>query len=101
MNDVTRLLDHLKIDKAHIVGYSVSAGTGLLLVVHHGERVRTMSCCGAGTVSFGSNTPPAGIPKSELPLIAQRNKSAAIQNKEDFPDRPNIPTESSLAPCAS
>jgi pimeloyl-ACP methyl ester carboxylesterase len=26
MNDVARLLDHLKIDKAHIVGYSVSAG---------------------------------------------------------------------------
>jgi pimeloyl-ACP methyl ester carboxylesterase len=61
MKDVARLLDHLKIDKAHIVGYSVSAGTGLLLAVHHGQRVRTLSCCGAGTVSFGSNTPPASI----------------------------------------
>ncbi|HWY87332.1 MAG TPA: alpha/beta fold hydrolase, partial [Gemmataceae bacterium] len=59
MNDVARLLDHLKIDKAHIVGYSVSAGTGLLLAAHHGQRLRTLSCCGAGTVSFGSNTPPA------------------------------------------
>jgi pimeloyl-ACP methyl ester carboxylesterase len=59
MKDVTRLLDHLKIDKAHIVGYSMSAGTCLLLGVHEGQRVRTLACCGAGMVSFGSNTPPA------------------------------------------
>jgi pimeloyl-ACP methyl ester carboxylesterase len=73
MNDVVRLLDHLKIDKAHIVGYSMSAGTGLLLAVHHGKRVRTLSCCGAGTVSFGSNTPRADIPDPDsiprLPLL--------------------------------
>jgi pimeloyl-ACP methyl ester carboxylesterase len=61
MNDAVRLLDHLKIDKAHIVGYSLSSGTGLLLAVHHGKRVRTLSCGGAGTVSFGSNTPPADV----------------------------------------
>jgi pimeloyl-ACP methyl ester carboxylesterase len=72
MNDAVRLLDHLKIDRAHIVGYSLSSGTGLLLAVHHGKRVRTLSCGGAGTVSFGSNTPPAdvadpdGIPRNRL-----------------------------------
>jgi pimeloyl-ACP methyl ester carboxylesterase len=65
MKDVVRLLDHLKVDKAHVVGYSVSAGTGLLLAVHHGQRVRSLSCCGAGTVSFGSNTPPANVPNLE------------------------------------
>ena len=43
MNDAVRLLDHLKIDKAHIVGYSMSSGTGLLLALHHGKRVRTLS----------------------------------------------------------
>jgi pimeloyl-ACP methyl ester carboxylesterase len=65
MNDVVRLLDHLKIDKAHVVGYSMSAGTGLLLAVHYGGRVRTLSCCGAGTVSFGSNTPPPNVPNPD------------------------------------
>jgi pimeloyl-ACP methyl ester carboxylesterase len=70
MNDVVRLLDHLKIDKAHIVGYSMSVGTSLLLAVHHPSRVRTLSCCGAGTVSFGSNTPPPGIPNPDaMPRI--------------------------------
>ena len=67
VNDVVRLLDHLKIDKAHIVGYSMSAGTALCFTVHHGKRVRTLSCCGAGLVSFGSNTPPAGMEKSDHP----------------------------------
>lgn len=64
VNDVVRLLDHLKIDKAHIVGYSMSAGTALCLAVHHGERVRSLSVCAAGVVSFGSHTPPSGIAQS-------------------------------------
>jgi pimeloyl-ACP methyl ester carboxylesterase len=64
-NDVVRLLDHLKIDRAHVIGYSMSSGTGLLLAVHHGGRVRTLACCGAGTVSFGSNTPPAANPNPD------------------------------------
>jgi pimeloyl-ACP methyl ester carboxylesterase len=64
-NDVVRLLDHLKIESAHIVGYSMSAGTGLLLAVHHAPRVRTLACGGAGIVSFGSNTPPAGVPNPD------------------------------------
>jgi pimeloyl-ACP methyl ester carboxylesterase len=65
VNDVVRLLDHLKIDKAHIVGYSMSAGTGLLLAVHHAPRVRSLACCGAGIVSFGSNTLPGNVPNPE------------------------------------
>jgi pimeloyl-ACP methyl ester carboxylesterase len=64
-NDVVRLLDHLKIARAHIVGYSMSAGTGLLVAVKHPERVRTLACCGAGVISFGSNTLPANMPNPE------------------------------------
>jgi len=82
MNDVARLLDHLKIDRAHIVGYSVSAGTGLLLAVHHGQRLRTLSCCGAGLVSFGSNTPPAGNPNPDvIPRIALLDDLASALDK--------------------
>jgi pimeloyl-ACP methyl ester carboxylesterase len=85
MNDVARLLDHLQIDKAHIVGYSVSAGTGLLLAVHHGKRVRTLSCCGAGTVSFGSNTPPASVPNPDvIPRIALLNNLASALDNESI-----------------
>ena len=36
-NDVARLLDHLKIDKAHVVGYSMGSGIALNFAVHHPE----------------------------------------------------------------
>jgi pimeloyl-ACP methyl ester carboxylesterase len=85
MHDVVRLLDHLKIDKAHVVGYSVSAGTGLLLAVHHPQRLRTLSCCAAGLVSFGSNTPPPGVANPDMmPRIALLNNLADALDKNSI-----------------
>jgi pimeloyl-ACP methyl ester carboxylesterase len=46
--DAVRLLDHLRIDKAHIVGYSMGAGITLQIAAHHPERVRTATLGGAG-----------------------------------------------------
>jgi pimeloyl-ACP methyl ester carboxylesterase len=46
--DAVRLLDHLKIDKAHIVGYSMGAGLTLQIAARHPERVRTATLGGAG-----------------------------------------------------
>src|SRR5688500_9494864 len=45
--DVIRLLDHLKIDKAHIVGYSLGGFTTLKLVTMHPERFLTATLGGA------------------------------------------------------
>jgi pimeloyl-ACP methyl ester carboxylesterase len=46
-NDVARLLDHLKIDKAHVVGYSMGAGIALSFAVHHPQRVRSVTLGGS------------------------------------------------------
>lgn len=46
VHDVARLLDHLKIDKAHIVGYSMGAGIALAFAIHHPERTRTATLGG-------------------------------------------------------
>jgi len=46
--DVVRLLDHLKIDKAHIVGYSMGGFITLKLVAAHPERVLSATAGGAG-----------------------------------------------------
>jgi pimeloyl-ACP methyl ester carboxylesterase len=46
--DAVRLLDHLKIDKAHVVGYSMGASIALQVVARYPERVRTATLGGNG-----------------------------------------------------
>jgi pimeloyl-ACP methyl ester carboxylesterase len=46
--DVVRLLDHLGIEKAHIVGYSLGGFTTLKLVTLHPERFLSATLGGAG-----------------------------------------------------
>ena len=48
VDDVIRLLDHLKIDKAHIVGYSMGGFITTKLVCSHPERVRSAVIGAAG-----------------------------------------------------
>lgn len=45
-HDVARLLDHLKIKKAHIVGYSMGAGIALSFAIHHPDRARSATLGG-------------------------------------------------------
>ncbi len=40
--DLVRLLDHLKIDKAHLIGYSSGAFVAGYVAAHHPERVRSV-----------------------------------------------------------
>lgn len=46
--DVVRLMDHLHLDKAHVVGYSMGGFITLKLVVMHPERLLSAAACGAG-----------------------------------------------------
>jgi pimeloyl-ACP methyl ester carboxylesterase len=48
INDVIRLLDHLKLAKAHIVGYSMGGFMTNYLVNTHPDRVMTATLGGAG-----------------------------------------------------
>ena len=48
VEDAVRLLDHLKIEKAHVVGYSMGGIITLKLVATHPERLRTVTLGGAG-----------------------------------------------------
>ena len=41
--DVVRLLDHLKIKKAHIVGYSLGGMIAMKLATEHPDRVRSLA----------------------------------------------------------
>jgi pimeloyl-ACP methyl ester carboxylesterase len=48
VSDVIRLLDHLKIRKAHIVGYSMGGMIAEVLLAEYPERVRTATIGGFG-----------------------------------------------------
>jgi len=52
--DVIRLLDHLAIDRAHIVGYSMGGAITYRLVADYPDRVISAMPCGAG---FGDPSP--------------------------------------------
>ena len=52
--DVVRLLDHLKIQRAHVVGYSMGGMITLKLLTRHPERVRSAALGGMGWLRQGS-----------------------------------------------
>lgn len=54
VEDVVRLLDHLKIKKAHIVGYSMGGIITAKFLVKHPDRALSGTICGAGWLREGS-----------------------------------------------
>jgi pimeloyl-ACP methyl ester carboxylesterase len=52
--DVVRLLDHLKIPKAHVVGYSMGGMIAMKLVATHPDRVQSVALGGMGWLREGS-----------------------------------------------
>jgi pimeloyl-ACP methyl ester carboxylesterase len=54
VEDVILLLDHLKIERSHVVGYSVGGMVALKLVTRHPERVLSATIGGMGWFRDGS-----------------------------------------------
>ena len=59
--DVVRLLDHLKVKKAHVVGYSMGATIAGKLLVSHPDRLLS--------VTFGGGGPACQPPKEFVAII--------------------------------
>lgn len=54
VEDMVLLLDHLKIEKAHVVGYSMGGMVSMKLMTKHPERLRSVAVCGMGWLAEGS-----------------------------------------------
>jgi pimeloyl-ACP methyl ester carboxylesterase len=54
VEDVVRLLDHLKIKRAHVVGYSMGGLIALKMVTEHPDRVLTATLGGMGLIQPGT-----------------------------------------------
>src|SRR5262249_23725638 len=72
VEDAVRLLDHLKLKKAHVAGYSMGAMLTARLLAAHPERVLTATLGGAG---------PARKDDGELPRFADRLADSLEQGK--------------------
>ena len=49
MRDAVAVLDHLKIDKAHLIGLSMGGYTSLQVALNHPDRVRSLVLAGTGS----------------------------------------------------
>jgi pimeloyl-ACP methyl ester carboxylesterase len=58
VEDLVRLLDHLKIKKAHVVGYSMGSLITGKLVATHPDRLLSATLGGAGAIPEGVQLPP-------------------------------------------
>jgi pimeloyl-ACP methyl ester carboxylesterase len=71
-DDQIRLLDHLSVKKAHVVGYSMGGMITLFLAAHHPERMLSAGVTGMGwlnkEVNEGSRAPSNKSPRPRLVL---------------------------------
>jgi pimeloyl-ACP methyl ester carboxylesterase len=83
-SDVVALMDHLKIDKAAVVGWSDGAIIGLVLAIHHPERL-------TGVFAFAANYDPTGV-REDLDKNATFN--AFIERcSKDYEELSSTPTQ--------
>ena len=78
VRDVVRLLDHLKIDRAHIVGYSMGGAIANQVLIQYPKRVASITLVGAGWAGED-----LGLMKSQLQALAdgfaKKDASALIR----------------------
>ncbi len=78
VNDVIALLDHLELDRTHLVGTSFGGEVGLLLAARHPARVRSLVA--AAVVDF----PPPGMRAAGDRLVALCEQAIATGDGRPF-----------------
>ncbi|MGC8844477.1 MAG: alpha/beta fold hydrolase [Candidatus Hydrogenedens sp.] len=71
VNDVCKIMDHLNIEKAHVVGYSLGGFIALKLVTCYPERIYSVTIAGAGW----EKSTPENLDRLEKIYTAMRNNN--------------------------
>ncbi|MGE5165326.1 MAG: alpha/beta fold hydrolase [Sphingobacteriales bacterium] len=78
MRDAVAVLDHLKVDKAHIIGLSMGGHTALQVALNHPGRVRSLVLAGAGSGSERWYTEDFHKRSRDIAAQFEREGSAAV-----------------------
>ena len=78
MRDAVAMLDHLKIDKAHLIGLSMGGYTALQVALNHPQRVLSLVLAGAGSGSERWYTKDFHKRSRDLAAQFEREGSAAV-----------------------
>jgi 3-oxoadipate enol-lactonase len=78
MRDAVAILDHLKIDRAHIIGLSMGGYTALQVALNHPDRVRSLVLAGTGSGSERWYTEEFHKHSRELAAQFERDGSGAV-----------------------
>jgi 3-oxoadipate enol-lactonase len=78
MRDCVAVLDHLKIESAHIIGLSMGGYTALQVALNHPARVRSMTLAGTGSGSERWYTQAFHKHSRELGDLFEREGAAAV-----------------------
>ena len=87
--DIIRLMDHLKLEKAHLVGYSEGANLVAQLMITHPERIATATLGGYGNPSDYPEA-RAAIDKQEADEMEQECVSRSFLNRMAGPSAPPL-----------
>jgi pimeloyl-ACP methyl ester carboxylesterase len=89
VEDVVRLMDHLKLRRAHVVGYSMGGFITMKLVADHPDRLLSATIGGAGGVSPVDDGAREEIAKS----LEERKSLKPLFDRILAKDRPRPPEE--------
>ena len=78
MRDAVAVLDHLRIDRAHLVGLSMGGYTTLQVGLNHPQRVRSMTLAGTGSGSERWYTEAFHKSSRDLGNVFERDGSATV-----------------------
>ena len=86
--DVKALLDHLRIDRAHIVGHSMGAYTALHMGLHYPERCLSLTAAGCGWGSDPATREASiALARDIARMFREEGIAAAAAKYADFPMR--------------
>ena len=78
-DDVSSLLEHLKIDSAYVLGWSDGGIDGLILAMNHPEKVKALAVSGANIFSDSTSLPASDIKGMEN--IVSEKSTASERDK--------------------